>query len=607
MTVSSTTNRKTFAGNGVTTSFATSPVVFFDTSDLVLTVVTDSTGASETLVENTDYTVTGGAGTTGTVSLAGGSSPYGAPAAGTTLVIRRVLPLTQDDDFLNNDINDAEVLEDALDRLVMVAQQLDEGNELGIRLSSDETATDALTVLPFDRANKYLGFDASKELVALAAPTNTALTTAYSETLLAAANAAAALDTLGLAAMAAQGQILVGESAGNAVAVSSPLGGAQIINGKISLSVGSSALTVAIKGLDGNDPSVTNPVFVKVPQNTAGVFNGTYSIRKITGALSTVVSSGSTLGHTSAVACPVYFYLIDNAGVLELAVSTKYFGTPAVVSTTAEGGAGGADTATTMYSTTARSNISACVIGRWKSTQATAGTWAAVTGEQQLYPFPFKTPKVTQYISTGANTHTKDWDVLWAVVEVQAGGGSGGGAQATGAGQYSAGSGGGGGGYSRKKIDAASYAATETATVGAGGVAATAGGAGNAGGTSSFGSHCSATGGGAGGSIAPIASDTFSGLAPAGGVGSGGDINVYGDNGEPGFVSGSSTAVKGGSGGGSYFAGSVREAVITGQSNGTAGRTYGGGSSGAANGASQGNASGFAGGNGTVIVTENYV
>ena len=54
MTVSSTTNRKTFAGNGVTTSFATSPVVFFDTSDLVLTVVTDSTGASEALVENTD-------------------------------------------------------------------------------------------------------------------------------------------------------------------------------------------------------------------------------------------------------------------------------------------------------------------------------------------------------------------------------------------------------------------------------------------------------------------------------------------------------------------------------------------------------------------------
>jgi len=138
LTVSSTTNRKTFAGNGVTTSFATSPVVFFDTSDLVLTVVTDSTGASETLMENTDYTVTGGAGTTGTVSLAGGSSPYGAPASGTTLVIRRVLPLTQDDDFLNNDINDAEVLEDRLDRLTMIDQQIDEETGRSLKVPSSE-------------------------------------------------------------------------------------------------------------------------------------------------------------------------------------------------------------------------------------------------------------------------------------------------------------------------------------------------------------------------------------------------------------------------------------------------------------------------------------
>ncbi len=154
MTVSSTTNRKTFSGNGVTTSFATSPVVFFDTSDLVLTVVTDSTGASETLVENTDYTVTGGAGTTGTVSLAGGSSPYGAPAAGTTLVIRRVLPLTQDDDFLNNDINDAEVLEDRLDRLTMIDQQQSEEVGRALKVPASESEQDDIVVA--GKAGYYL-------------------------------------------------------------------------------------------------------------------------------------------------------------------------------------------------------------------------------------------------------------------------------------------------------------------------------------------------------------------------------------------------------------------------------------------------------------------
>lgn len=154
MTVSSTTNRKTFAGNGVTTSFATSPVVFFDTSDLVLTAVTDSTGASEALVENTDYTVTGGAGSTGTVSLAGGSSPYGAPAAGITLVIRRVLPLTQDDDFLNNDINDAEVLEDNLDRLTMVDQQQSE--EVGRALKVSESESEQSDIAVAGKAGYYL-------------------------------------------------------------------------------------------------------------------------------------------------------------------------------------------------------------------------------------------------------------------------------------------------------------------------------------------------------------------------------------------------------------------------------------------------------------------
>jgi hypothetical protein len=154
MTVSSTTNRKTYAGNGVTTSFATSPVVFFDTSDLVITVVTDSTGASEALVENTDYTVSGGAGSTGTVSLAGGSSPYGAPATGTTVVIRRVLPLTQDDDFLNNDINDAEVLEDRLDRLTMIDQQIDE--EIGRSLKVPSSEGEQADIVVAGKAGYYL-------------------------------------------------------------------------------------------------------------------------------------------------------------------------------------------------------------------------------------------------------------------------------------------------------------------------------------------------------------------------------------------------------------------------------------------------------------------
>lgn len=197
MTVSSTTNRKTFAGDAVTTSFGTSPVVFFDTSDLVVKAVTTATGAEETLVENTDYTVSGGAGATGTVSTTGGTSPYGAPAVGVTLVILRVLPLTQTDDFVNNDPSDAEVIEDRFDRLTMVLQQLDEVDSRSVKLAEGETGTDALTLLPTDRASKFLAFDASKNPIASSGTPGTVPVSAFMETVLDDTTAAAARTTLG--------------------------------------------------------------------------------------------------------------------------------------------------------------------------------------------------------------------------------------------------------------------------------------------------------------------------------------------------------------------------------------------------------------------------
>ena len=110
-------------------------------------------------------------------------------------------------------------------------------------------------------------------------------------------------------------EILMGTGTREAVHVPVPFGGAQIINGKIALSVAGGALTVALKDLAGNDPTPQSPVLVRVPQGNP--FNGTYLTRKVAAALSMVLSAGSTLGHVSGIASPVYFYLIDNAGVLE--------------------------------------------------------------------------------------------------------------------------------------------------------------------------------------------------------------------------------------------------------------------------------------------------
>lgn len=195
MSVTSTTNRKSYSGDAVTTSFATNPVVFFDSSDLVVSVIS-AAGVETALTENTHYTVTGGDGSTGTVNLAGGSAPYGAPAVGVTLLILRVVALTQPVDFVQNDGSDAEVQETAYDRLTMMVQQLDEVDDRSLKVSSAEAGTAALTELPFDRAGKFLAFDASKNLIAAAGTTEVPVS-AFMETVLDDATAADARTTLG--------------------------------------------------------------------------------------------------------------------------------------------------------------------------------------------------------------------------------------------------------------------------------------------------------------------------------------------------------------------------------------------------------------------------
>jgi len=108
--------------------------------------------------------------------------------------------------------------------------------------------------------------------------------------------------------------------------------------------------------------------------------SGTVVTRTISSAISVVVSSGSTLGTVSTVQSRIVVLAIDNAGTVELAVVNIAGGNDltetGLITTTAEGGAGGADSASTIYSTTARTSVAYRVVGYVESTQATAGTWA---------------------------------------------------------------------------------------------------------------------------------------------------------------------------------------------------------------------------------------
>lgn len=155
-----------------------------------------------------------------------------------------------------------------------------------------------------------------------------------------------------------------------------------LFNGSIAASVSANALTLAIKTFGGDDPTPANPVLVAFRDAT--VTGGTVKIREITAALSMTISAGSTLGFTTSESGRIYAGLIDNAGTVELcawnpltSTGLRRFSEESVISTTAEGGAGAADTAGTIYSTTARSNVALRYAGYIDiQTGATAGNWS---------------------------------------------------------------------------------------------------------------------------------------------------------------------------------------------------------------------------------------
>jgi hypothetical protein len=117
MTVSSTTSRINYAGDGVTTVFAF-PYYFLADADLVLSLYDPITGATTPLVLNTDYIVTGaGVPSGGSITMAV------APIVGKNLDIYRDPPAIQPLHIVENDPLPAAELEKELDRLTMLAQR----------------------------------------------------------------------------------------------------------------------------------------------------------------------------------------------------------------------------------------------------------------------------------------------------------------------------------------------------------------------------------------------------------------------------------------------------------------------------------------------------
>ena len=161
MTISSTTVKNSYNGDGSTTTFSYTFKIFAN-SDLQV-IIRNNTTATETVKTlTTHYTITGAG------SASGGSVIFTAgniPASGETVVLRRAVPQTQAIDYIANDPFPAESHEEGLDRAMMTLQQVQEEVTRSIKLSRTNTMTSTeFTVGSSDRANKVLAFDSSGEI-----------------------------------------------------------------------------------------------------------------------------------------------------------------------------------------------------------------------------------------------------------------------------------------------------------------------------------------------------------------------------------------------------------------------------------------------------------
>jgi hypothetical protein len=154
MTVSTINSRTVYKGNGSTTAFSTG-FEFLDDADIVVThIVRDANEvvtAQNVLTLGSDYTVSGGDGSTGTITLTSVT-----PDSTDLLVLEREVAYTQGIDYVPNDPFPAEVAEQGYDRLTYMVQQVRDQVDRALKI--DIGSADPPNI-PANRANKLLGFD----------------------------------------------------------------------------------------------------------------------------------------------------------------------------------------------------------------------------------------------------------------------------------------------------------------------------------------------------------------------------------------------------------------------------------------------------------------
>ncbi len=178
MTVSTTTNKMAYIGNGFATSFAI-PFPFLESKHLKVYQL-----LNDIQTERTDWTISGGNMVFET-----------APAKNAQIVIIREVPLTQETDYRENEVLPAETLERNFDRLTMQVQQLKEQADRAVTVDIFDD-TDAASLIPSIRQSISDAAIYAQTAIEQAANASQASQTAIDQASVAANKAQEATDTL---------------------------------------------------------------------------------------------------------------------------------------------------------------------------------------------------------------------------------------------------------------------------------------------------------------------------------------------------------------------------------------------------------------------------
>ena len=166
MTVSSSTDRATFLGNGVAQIFPL-PFRFFANSEIQAWLVTNSTGALTVLSLGTHYTLSGAGDPEVDGNPTSELTMLTAPTALQSLFVQRVIPATQPTDIVNQGRFFPEIHENVFDRLTMLMQQVGGEAEGAIRVAVGDPEPSRL-VPAAQRANFLMAFDSQGNPIAVA-------------------------------------------------------------------------------------------------------------------------------------------------------------------------------------------------------------------------------------------------------------------------------------------------------------------------------------------------------------------------------------------------------------------------------------------------------